>query len=142
MKRPLRYLSLIVTIPLGIIVISFAVSNRDLVALRLWPLPFEVEMQLFLPVLGALLVGFVTGGTIAWWSGGRTRRLARRQSSRLKSLTAEVKTLRSRDEESSDSATRKREAERLSAATHASEVAAQRESSPSPPRRLAPVDGR
>lgn len=141
MKRPLRYLSWIVTIPLGIIVISFAVSNREPVALGLWPLPFEVEMPLFLPVLGALVVGFVTGGAIAWWSGGRTRRLARRQSSRLKSLTSEVETLRSRDEESSDSATRKREAERLSAAAHASEVAAQREASPAP-RRLAPVDGR
>lgn len=141
MTKPLRYLSWIVTIPLGIIVISFAVSNRDPVALRLWPLPFEVEMPVFLPVLGALVVGFVAGGAIAWWSGGRTRRLARRQSSRLKSLASEVETLRTRDAESSDSATRKREAERLSAAAHASDVATQREASPAP-RRLAPVDGR
>ena len=116
-------------------------SSRDPAALSLWPLPFEVEMPVFLPVLGALLVGFIAGGVIAWWSGGRTRRLARRQRSRLKSLTSEVESLRTRDEASSDSATRKREAERLSAAAHASEVAAQREASPAP-RRLAPVDGR
>lgn len=141
MKQHLRYLSWIVTVPLGIIVILFAVSNRELVVLTLWPLPFELEMSLFLPVLGALVIGFVAGGAIAWWSGGRYRRLARRQNSRLKSLTAEVEALRASTSQAEEAETRKQEAARLAAATQASEVSAQREEGAAP-RQLASVDSR
>lgn len=134
MKRPLRYLSWIVTIPLAIVVISFAVSNRDAVALKLWPLPSGLEMMLFLPVLGALATGLIAGGLIAWLAGGKYRRLARRQSGRLKRLTAELETLQARDAESTDAKARHREAERLTAATQASEKSALQEAAT--PRRL------
>lgn len=128
MTRPLRYLSWIVTIPLAFIAISFAVSNREPLVLKLWPLPGEVETYVFLPVLVALVAGFVAGGAIAWWSGGRYRRLARRQSSRLKSLTAELESLQTH------------EAGMAEAATQSSKVIAQREEAA--PRRLAVLDSR
>lgn len=128
MTRPLRYVSWIVTIPLAFIAISFAVSNREPAVLKLWPLPFEVEMAVFLPVLGALVAGFVAGGAIAWWSGGRSRRLARRQSSQLKSLTAELESLRARLAESAE------------ASSQTSNVTAPREEAA--PRRLAVLDSR
>ncbi len=141
MKRPLRYLSWIVTLPLAVLVISFAVSNRDQAVLKLWPLPFELEMPLFLPVLGALVVGFIAGGFVAWWSGGRYRRLARRQNSRLKRLSAEAESLRAREAEQVDAETRKREAERLESATQASEDAARNEAA-RPPGQLAAPEAR
>ena len=50
-EQPLRYLSWIVTLPLAVLAISFAgLSNRDPAVLKLWPLPFELEMPTFLPV--------------------------------------------------------------------------------------------
>lgn len=140
MKRPLRYLSWIVTVPLGIVVISFAVSNREWVDLALWPLPFGMPMPIFLAVLGPLAVGVIAGGSIAWWTGGKYRRLARRQSSKLKRLTAELETLQARDAESTDAKTRRLESDRVSAAAQASEKSAQQEASP--PRRLTSADTR
>ncbi len=140
MKRPFRYLSWIVTIPLGIIAISFAVSNREWVELALWPLPSGMGMPIFVAVLGPLVAGLIAGGAIAWWTGGKYRRLARRQSSRLKRLTAELETLQARDAESTDAKTRRLESERLSAAAQASEKSAQQEVSP--PRRLTSADSR
>jgi uncharacterized integral membrane protein len=128
MTRPFRYLSWIVTIPLAFVAISFAVSNREPTVLKLWPLPFEVEMAVFLPVLGALVAGFVAGGAMAWWYGGRYRRLARRQSSRLKNLTAEMESLRAREAGSAE------------AASQPLKVTAQREEAA--PRRLAAHDSR
>jgi uncharacterized integral membrane protein len=140
MKRPFRYLSWIITLPLGILVISFAVSNRDAVALMLWPLPSGLEMPIFLPVLGALVAGFVAGGAIAWWTGGRYRRLARRQSGQLKRQKAELETLRAREAESADARDRRLEAERLEAAARASETSALREGPA--PRRLTSLNAR
>ena len=141
MKQPLRYLSWIVTLPLALVVISFAVSNRDPAVLTLWPLPFELEMPVFLPVLCALVVGFIAGGFVAWWSGGRYRRLARRQNSRLKRLSAEAETLRAREAEATETETRQREADRLEAAAQASEDSARKEAA-GPPRQLASPDAR
>ena len=138
MTQPLRYLSWIVTLPLAIFVILFAISNREPVALTLWPLPFEVEMPLFLPVLAAMVAGLIAGGVIAWWSGGRHRRRARQQTSRVKILTAELETLRAREAESSEAKTRRLEAERLEASARASENSALLEGSA--PRRLTSVD--
>ena len=141
MKQPLRYVSWIVTLPLAVLVISFAVSNRDPAILKLWPLPFELEMPVFLPVLGALVVGFVTGGFIAWWSGGRYRRLARRQNNRLRRLNAEAEALKAREAELADSETRKREAARVAAATQASQSAAEKEAAAPPPQLASPKTG-
>lgn len=141
MTRPLRYVSWIVTVPLAAVVISFAVSNRDPAVLKLWPLPFELEMPVFLPVLGALVFGFVAGGFIAWWSGGRYRRLARRQNNKLRRLSAEADALKAREAEQSETETRKREADRLAAAEQASEESALKEASAAP-KALASPDAR
>lgn len=138
MTRPLRYLSWIVTVPLAVLVILFALSNRDPTVLRLWPLPFELEAPLFLPVLGALVVGFLAGGFVAWWSGRRVRRMARRQKNRLNRLNAEAEALKARESELAENETRKREAARLEAAAKASETSAQKEAAAPSPRLVSP----
>src|SRR5258708_1322226 len=38
----------------------FAISNREAVPLGLWPLPFELALPPYLPVLAALLIAFVS----------------------------------------------------------------------------------
>ena len=52
----------------------FAVSNRAAVSLGLWPLPFILELPLYLVILAALLIGFGAGAFAAWVAGRSTAR--------------------------------------------------------------------
>jgi uncharacterized integral membrane protein len=74
----------------ALIVILFAVSNRQTVAVELWPLPDRAELPLYLLVLGTLLVGFVGGELVAWSGGWRWRREARRSRDRIAALESEL----------------------------------------------------
>jgi len=69
----------------------FAVSNRETVALGLWPVPFLVEIPLYVAVLAALAVGFLIGEFAAWIAGRRWRREARRHARRIASLEGELR---------------------------------------------------
>jgi uncharacterized integral membrane protein len=68
----------------------FAASNRAAVSLALWPLPFVVELPLYLAVLGALLVGLAAGALLTWIGGRRTRRELRRRGRRIAALEREL----------------------------------------------------
>jgi uncharacterized integral membrane protein len=64
----------------------FAASNREIVSLGLWPLPFLAQAPLYLVVLIALFFGFVAGAIAAWIKGRHQRRQlreCRRQSEAL-----------------------------------------------------------
>ncbi len=68
----------------------FAISNREAVALGLWPLPFELDLPLYLAILGALLIGFVAGVGVAWAAGRHRRREHRRRRRRIAALECEL----------------------------------------------------
>ena len=68
----------------------FAASNRESVSLALWPLPFVVELQLYLAILGALLIGFFAGAVASRIASRRRRRDARRQGRRLAIVEREL----------------------------------------------------
>jgi uncharacterized integral membrane protein len=74
---PVRYLSWIITIPIALVIVSFAVSNRDAVELALWPLPFSITVPIYVAVLTTLVLGFLAGGFVAW-SADRKHRVAAR----------------------------------------------------------------
>lgn len=86
----LRRLSFLVTIPLALIVVIFAVANRAPISVSLWPLPWAVALPGYLIVLGSVLIGFLAGGIIAWLSGGKHRRKARRLAAETERLRAEL----------------------------------------------------
>ena len=69
----------------------FAVSNRATVALGLWPVPFLVELPLYVAVLAALAIGFLIGEFAAWIAGHRWRREARRRARRIAALETELR---------------------------------------------------
>lgn len=123
----MRYISWILTIPLTLIVVSFALSNRQPVTLSLWPLPFELQAPLYLAVLVAVLLAFLTGGLVAWLSGHRHRRLARRRALELQALSAELQQLRDKQARMDEAARRQSEAARRHAAELASGRIAQLE---------------
>ncbi len=68
----------------------FAASNREAVSLALWPLPFVVELPLYLALLAALLIGFVAGALGIWIAGRHGRREARRRGRRIAALEREL----------------------------------------------------
>ena len=89
----MRRISWIITIPVTIIVVVFAIANRTPVTVNFWPLPWFAQLPLYLVVLGSLLAGFLIGAVIAWLSAGRRRQEARIAAERLRGLTAELSQL-------------------------------------------------
>ena len=74
----------------ALLLILFAVSNRETVSVGLWPFPAFVDLPLYLVVLGTLIVGFVLGELVAWIGGWRWRREARRSRDRIAMLEREL----------------------------------------------------
>jgi lipopolysaccharide assembly protein A len=71
-----RIIATIALAPVTAACVLFAVSNRAVLTLRLWPLPYEIDMPVYALVLGAGFVGFLAGATVAWIAGARSRRRA------------------------------------------------------------------
>lgn len=79
----------------GVIIIAavvslFAASNRELVSLGLWPLPFLAQAPLYLVVLVALFFGFVIGAVASWIKGRHRRRQLRECRRQNEALTREL----------------------------------------------------
>ena len=123
----MRYLSWIITIPVAIIIVSFAVTNREAVTLGLFPLPFELTLPIYIVVLVPLAVGIILGGLIAWFSAGRHRQRARERGAEVERLSSEVRRHRERQKVAAEEADRDAEAQRLEAARRASENVARLE---------------
>ena len=86
----MKRISWIVTIPVTLVVVVFAIANRTAITVNFWPLPWIAQLPLYLVVLGSLLAGFLIGAVIAWLSAGRRRQEARVAAERLRGLTAEL----------------------------------------------------
>jgi uncharacterized integral membrane protein len=82
----LRVISLLVTVPIGLLVLSFALTNRETVTLGLWPLPFTLDPPVWAMGLGALALGILLGGFVGWLAGHRGRARRRRAERRTAEL--------------------------------------------------------
>jgi uncharacterized integral membrane protein len=89
-----KHLSWVVTLPLTIVAVVFAVANREDMVLRFWPLPWSFDLPVYLVVLGSLVAGFLAGGLVAWIAAAPRRRRARRTAERARELAHEVSELR------------------------------------------------
>jgi putative membrane protein len=94
MKLSARILSLIVTVPITVLVVLFAVSNLDQVTLRLRPFPFEMTMPLWALTLIELFVGFILGAIVTWIGDRKRRRDARMLARRAGELEQALGTAR------------------------------------------------
>lgn len=74
----------------ALVLTIFAVDNRQLVNLSLWPLPLQLSTGLYFVVLVTLLFGFLVGELVAWVNGRHWRREARRQARRVAELEGEL----------------------------------------------------
>ena len=74
----MRLINSIIGAAVALLVILFAVSNRELVTVELWPFPYQLSLGLYAVILLALLLGFLAGGIGMWLVGHRKRRELRR----------------------------------------------------------------
>jgi uncharacterized integral membrane protein len=95
---PVRRLSWIITLPLTVIAVLFALSNSAPTEVRLWPLPWAADLPLYLLILGFLLIGFLLGIVVAWLSGGSRRRRMRMLSEQVRAQAGEISELHRREE--------------------------------------------
>jgi lipopolysaccharide assembly protein A len=91
-----------VTLVAAALLIPLALSNRQPVSLGFWPLPFLVDLPLYLLVLSLLLAGFVIGAAAAWIAGRRMRRDLRRRRRRVEALERELAAARSQLEDQAE----------------------------------------
>ncbi|WP_027550071.1 lipopolysaccharide assembly protein LapA domain-containing protein [Bradyrhizobium sp. Cp5.3] len=94
-----KFLTALVVIPLGFVLVDFAIANRHFVTVSYDPLisddsslSFSLPLFLLLIVVGVL--GVVAGGSAVWLAQGRWRRAARRNEAAARSARAELADLR------------------------------------------------
>jgi len=94
-----KIVAAIILIPLAIVIIAFAVANRQIVTVSLDPFSSEhpatsLNLPLFVLVIGLLIVGVLIGGAASWLRHGNLRRTARRFERDIRELRSELASLR------------------------------------------------
>lgn len=88
-----------IVLPLGILLVAFAVANRHAVTVSLDPLGsnapgLSATLPLFLLILVVLAVGVLAGGIATWIRQRKWRRAVRRLEGEVRTLRAECESLR------------------------------------------------
>ncbi|WOC15812.1 lipopolysaccharide assembly protein LapA domain-containing protein [Pseudochrobactrum sp. MP213Fo] len=91
-----RFVTLIIALPLAVILIVLSVANRGAVSVTLDPFnpgnpALTYTAPLFIWVLGAFLIGIITGGLLVWFTQGRHRKLARTRKAEAETLLNRAK---------------------------------------------------
>jgi uncharacterized integral membrane protein len=87
---------LLISLPLLLLLVLFALSNREPVRLGLWPTDYVLQAPLSLAVLGGMAIAFLAGGAIVWISELGQRRRARQAEQSVRLLEAQVQELKAR----------------------------------------------
>ncbi len=87
---------LLIAAPFLVLLVLFALTNRAVVSLGLWPTGLHLEAPLSLVVLGAAGVAFLAGAVVVWVNELAQRRRARRAEAMVRRLEGEVEILRAR----------------------------------------------
>jgi uncharacterized integral membrane protein len=100
----LRFIKLVILIPVAVVLIVLSVANRHSVTLALNPFRPEDQVlsfsaPLFVVVLAALILGVVLGSLVTWLAQGRYRKQARDEASEARKWREEAAKQRTRIEE-------------------------------------------
>lgn len=86
----MRLLGWLLALPVSLLAVVFAVANRHGLRLELWPLPWSVEVPVYLAVLGPLVLGLMLGALVAWLGGHSARMAAGYHRRRAESLERQL----------------------------------------------------
>lgn len=94
-----KFLTALIVIPLGLILVAFAVANRHFVTVSFDPFiaddpSLSITLPLFLLLILAAALGVVAGGSAVWFGQRRWRRAARRNDAEARIAKAELADLR------------------------------------------------
>lgn len=89
----LRILSWIITVPLALLVLDFALSNRGDVTVSFWPSDLEISLPLSILLLGVWLIGLFMGQLMGWFSSFARRIETRRLKKALRALQEDTRVL-------------------------------------------------
>jgi uncharacterized integral membrane protein len=94
-----KFLTALIVIPLGLILVTFAVANRHFVTVSFDPFmandpSLSVTMPLFLLLILVAALGVVAGGCAVWFGQRHWRRAARRNDAEARAARVELANLR------------------------------------------------
>jgi uncharacterized integral membrane protein len=94
-----KFLRAVVLIPLGLILVVFAVANRHFVTVSFDPFnsvdpSIKIEARLFVVIIAAAILGVVTGGSATWFLQRHWRRAARQHEADARAARAQLADLR------------------------------------------------
>jgi uncharacterized integral membrane protein len=94
-----KIIAAIILVPLAVIIIAFAVANRQIVTVSLDPFSAEhpaasLTLPLFALVIVLLVLGVLIGGIAAWLRQSKWRRTARRLEREIADLHIEIEALK------------------------------------------------
>ena len=96
-----RIVSILIVVPLAIVIVAFAVANRQSVTVYFDPFSsaspaYAATVPLFVLIFALLILGVLVGSVAAWIRQGRWRRTARRLDGEVRKLHQEVDAVRRR----------------------------------------------
>ena len=94
-----KIIAAVILVPLAVIIIAFAVANRQIVTVSLDPFSAEhpaasLTPPLFALVIVLLILGVLIGGIAAWLRQSKWRRTARRLEREIADLHIEIEALK------------------------------------------------
>ncbi len=91
-----KVLSLVLVLPAGMVLVTFAVVNRGPVTIDFWPLPMDMQAPLSAMIMLSLIVGVIWGGVASWLAAGTGRKRARDTVQRANQAESESRDLKNR----------------------------------------------
>jgi uncharacterized integral membrane protein len=97
--RMRKFLNILTVLPLGLILIVFAVANRHFVTVSFDPFntvepALSASLPLFALIIAVAILGVVVGGLATWFGQRHWRRAARRHEADARDAKAELADLR------------------------------------------------
>ena len=94
-----KFLNAVVLIPLGVILVVFAVANRHMVTVSFDPFnssdpALSFTLPLFVVIIAVAILGVVAGGSATWFGQRRWRRAARHHEADARETRAQLVDLR------------------------------------------------
>jgi uncharacterized integral membrane protein len=96
-----KIVTMLVVVPLAVIIVAFAVANRQSVTVSFDPFSattpaYAMILPLFALIFALLILGVLVGGTAAWIGQTKWRRTARKLDSEVRVLHQELDAIRRR----------------------------------------------
>ena len=96
-----KIVSALIVVPLAIVIIVFAVANRQPVTVSFDPFSssspaYAATLPLFVVIFTVLIVGVLVGGIAAWIGQAKWRRAARKRDADVRVLHQELESIRRR----------------------------------------------